>query len=84
VKRGPHFSREKLYNYCHTVSAGYTSDTQFLDTHLESDRRIVYSYDPHGLFHDPTETWCLLHVRVTSVEMWYCLMRMGPSIVNLR
>jgi hypothetical protein len=56
VKRGPHFSREKLYNYCHTVSAGYTSDTQFLDTHLESDRRIVYSYDPHGLFHDPTET----------------------------
>ena len=56
VKRGAHFTREKLYEYCTNVLAGYTTDTQFLEMYLQSEHRIVYSYDAHGLFHDPAET----------------------------
>lgn len=55
AKRGYHLDASVLRKYCHEIQAGYTSDTQFLEKHLRTGNVLVYSYDPTGLFADPTE-----------------------------
>jgi hypothetical protein len=55
VKRGNHFSKMDLHEFCERVQAEYTTDTRFLEQYLLTQNRVVYSYDPSGLFGDPNE-----------------------------
>jgi hypothetical protein len=55
AKRGDHFSKMDLHEFCERVQAEYTTDTRFLEQYLLTQNRVVYSYDPSGLFADPNE-----------------------------
>lgn len=59
-KRGPSFDPQDLHTYSDQSSAGYTTDTRFLETYLKVQNMVVYSYISHGLFYDPTEKVVLI------------------------
>lgn len=56
-KRGHGLDEAALRQHCEKPLVGYTSDSIFLETHLRIENFVVYSYDPTGLFNDPTENY---------------------------
>lgn len=55
AKRGAVLDEAVLRAYCDTVTPSYTCDSEFLERHATLTNRVVYSYDPSGLFGDTTE-----------------------------
>lgn len=60
AKRGTNIYPDALNKYCESQDAGYTFDVQFLGQHLNTERMVVYSYVPGGLFNDPNEKVCVI------------------------
>lgn len=65
---GAEFDIEEFDRFCAEKPMQYTADTSFLDTHLVTGSRVVYSYTPGGLYNDPSENVKLIEYPMENGE----------------